>query len=262
MDLTGAPPQNRRRRDLRRTAAIALCLLLACVAARPALAAGNLLLNGNLATGTVNQPDHWRTEAWLNGPDAVQYTWIHPTASTPGTVEVSNFKPNDARWMQSLTLAPGWYYCSAELRTENVGTAATGASISMMTDGIRSIDVRGTTDWQRIGFYVRIGGHGADTDIALRVGGFSSLNVGTAFFRSARVERVAAPPPGAQRVFDLTAIRRAERPKPIGTPITLVAAFLFLAAMSVWGWRRFPLEGPAPVPQKPPKKKNRAGKRT
>lgn len=218
-------------------------------------AAANKLLNGNFATGSENQPDHWRTEAWLNGPEAVRYTWIHPTSADPGTLEVENFKPNDGRWMQSLTLGPGWYYCSVDVRTENVGAAATGASISMMDDDIMSTDVRGSTDWQRLGFYVKVSGRGADVDIALRLGGFGSLNVGRAFFRDASVERVAAPPPGAHHLFDLTAIRRASTPKPIGTPITLVLTFIVLIGIALWGWLRFPWDPPRVLRRKTAKPK-------
>ncbi len=244
-----------------RTAAMAAVAMLTVAAGRASAAPGNILLNGDLAKGSENQPDNWRTEAWVNGPDAVRYTWTHPTAGNPGTAAVENLKPNDGRWMQSLTLPAGWYYCSADVRTENVGTAATGASISMMEDGIMSSDVRGTTDWQRLGFYVKVSGRGADVDIALRVGGFGSLNVGRAFFRDARVERIAAPPPGAHRVFDLMAIRKASATGPIGTPITVLATFLVLAAIAIWGWRRFPLESPAPAPRAPAAPKAKSGKR-
>jgi dolichyl-phosphate-mannose-protein mannosyltransferase len=254
-------PPNRIDRRRWRIAAMAAVALLALAAARVPAAQRNILLNGDLDKGTENQPDDWRTEAWINGPAAVRYTWIHPAAGRPGTVEVENIKPNDGRWMQSLTLPAGWYYCSADLRTENVGTAATGATISMMEDGIMSSDVRGTTDWQRLGFYVKVTGSGADVDIALRVGGFGSLNVGRAFFRDARVERIAAPPPNAHQVFDLMAIRKASATGPIGTPITMVATFLVLAAIAIWGWRRFPLELPAPAPREPAAAKPKAGKR-
>jgi dolichyl-phosphate-mannose-protein mannosyltransferase len=245
----------------RRIAVIAAVALLAVTTVRAAAASGNILLNGDLRKGSENQPDDWRTEAWVNGPDAIRYTWMHPTGTTPGTLEVDNLKPNDGRWMQPLSLKPGWYYCSVNLRTENIGTAATGASISMMEDGIMSSDVRGTADWQRLGFYVKVSGRGADVDIALRVGGFGSLNVGRAFFRDARVEPIAAPPHGAHPLFDLTAIRKASETAPIGRPITLAMTFLVLAGIAIWGWRRFPLEMPAPAPRAPAKPKGKTGKR-
>jgi dolichyl-phosphate-mannose-protein mannosyltransferase len=246
---------------LARCAAIAMLALVVIAVARPANGAGNLLLNGDLSKGSENQPDHWRTEAWVNSPDAFRYDWSHPVGGGPGTLEVDNLKPDDGRWMQSLTLAPGWYYCSVQLRTQDVGTAATGATISVMEDGIMSSDIRGTTAWQRVGFYLRVGGRGADVDIALRVGGFGSLNVGRAYFRQPSVTEIETPPPGAQPQFDLQAIRRSGTSKPVGSPITLVATFILLAAIAIWGWRRFTYEPPAPARGKPAPPKGKPGKR-
>jgi hypothetical protein len=244
-----------------RIAAIVAAALLVVAAARASAAQGNILLNGDLSKGSESQPDDWRSEAWINGPDAVRYGWKHPTVGSPGSAEVENLKPNDARWMQTLSLSPGWYYCSVELRTENVGTAATGASISMMEDGITSSDVRGTTDWQRLGFYVKVSGRGADVDIALRVGGFGSLNVGRAFFRDAQVERIAAAPPHAHPVFDLMAIRKASETGPIGKPITLLLTLMALVAIGTWGWLRFPWDPPVASPRKSEKPKPDPGKK-
>jgi dolichyl-phosphate-mannose-protein mannosyltransferase len=199
----------------------------------------NLILNGNLAKGSEQQPDDWRTEAWVNEPAAFAYTWIHPQNDSPGQLEVNAIKPNDARWMQSLTLAPGWYHFSAEVRTENVGTKQTGATISIMEDGAMSPDIRGTTGWQTVGFYLQVGGSGADVEVALRVGGYGSLNAGRAFFRNVHAEKVASPPPGATPVYDLTAIRKASQPQPVGHPVTLWATFLVLALVACYGWRLF-----------------------
>jgi len=227
--------------------------LMACVAAILAIATAglaraadaNLMLNGDLAKGSEQQPDDWRTEAWVNDPAAFAYTWIHPRNETPGQLEVNAIKPNDARWMQSLTLAAGWYHFSAEVRTENVGTKETGATISIMEDGAMSPDVRGTAGWQTVGFYLQIGASGADIEVALRVGGYGSLNTGKAFFRNVHAEKLASPPPGATPIYDLTAIRKAAQPEPIGHPVSLWATFLVLALVAWYGWRLFGSEPPA-----------------
>jgi len=234
------------RRTILALAALAIALATVAIP-RPACAETNLMLNGDLAKGAAEQPDDWRTEAWVDEPQAFHYTWAHPEKGVPGQLEVDALKPNDARWMQSLTLPAGWYHFSTELRTENVGTQATGASISIMEDGAMSPDIRGTTGWQRVGFYLQIGGQGADVEVALRVGGFGSLNAGKAFFRDVHAEKIAAPPPEATPVYDLTAIRKADQPEPIGRPITLIATFLVLALVAVYGWRLFGAEDPAPV---------------
>ena len=217
--------------------AIALAAILGQRVARGAET--NLILNGTLAKGSGEQPDDWRTEAWVNDPDAFHYTWIHPTDSVPGQLEVDAPKPNDARWMQSLNLDPGWYYLSVQVRTEGVGDKATGASISIMEDGAMSHDVRGTTPWREIGFYLKVGDRGGDIEIACRVGGYASLNTGRAFFRHASLTRVAGPAPHAERVFDLDAVRKEAASPPVGRPWTLVASFILLATAAVIGWRAF-----------------------
>jgi len=219
---------------------IAVLMAARLAGAQPSPGAGkNLILNGKFATGSGNSPDYWRGEAWVNSPEAVTYRWIPPVDDQPAELEVDNLKPNDARWMQSMALQAGWYYISAEVRAENVPPDKTGANISLLEDGVMSRDLRGTTDWQRVGFYVKIGPHGADVEVGLRVGGFSNLNRGTGFFRDARVERIAELPTGAAPVFDLEAIRKAGQPVPIGQPWTLVATFILLAVIAWLGWRAY-----------------------
>jgi dolichyl-phosphate-mannose-protein mannosyltransferase len=246
----------RRERAIRNALMACAAAILLIAAARLAHATpANLILNGDLAKGSEQQPDDWRTEAWVNEPAAFAYTWIHPQNETPGRLEVNAIKPNDARWMQSLTLAAGWYHFSAEVRTENVGTKQTGATISIMEDGAMSPDIRGTTGWQTVGFYLQVGGSGADVEVALRVGGYGSLNTGKAFFRKVHAAQVASPPPGATPVYDLTAIRKASQPEPIGHPVTLWATFVVLALVALYGWRLFGSEESAPAVAKamPPK---------
>jgi dolichyl-phosphate-mannose-protein mannosyltransferase len=198
----------------------------------------NLLLNGDFAKGSEDQPDSWRTEAWINNPESFQAHW-HSYSDKPSELEVDNLKPNDGRWMQPLTVAPGWYQLSVDVRTENVGVKESGASMSVMEDGIMSADIHGTTDWQRVTLYLKVGGHGADIDVALRVGGFGSLNTGKAFFRNASIVRIDAPPPSATPTYDLNAIRQQGAPKPIGSPISLVVTFAVLAGFAWAGWRIF-----------------------
>ena len=239
-------------------ATLAIMLSVIALSPRARAAVANLLVNGDLAKGSEHQPDDWRTEAWLNDPDAFVYDWTHPAAGGPGELKVTALKANDARWMQALSLQPGWYHITAEVRTVNVGTQATGASVSIMEDGIMSADVRGTTGWQPAGLYMKVGGQGADVQVALRVGGFGSLNTGTAYFRNARVEKIPAPPAGAAQVYDLAAIRKAAEPLPIGQPITLVAVFVILGVVAAYGWWMFGVEEPLRKPIQPNRAERRA----
>ncbi len=199
----------------------------------------NLLLNADLLKGAGNSPDHWRTEGWDQRPSVTNYKWIAPAGGAPGELDVESSEPNDARWMQSLSLGPGWYYVSAEIRTEGVPSDRTGGAISVLEDGIMSEDLKGAAGWSKEGFYLNVGPHGADIELALRLGGYGSLNKGRAFFRNASLVRVSALPQSARRFFDLDAIRKASETPPIGKPWTLVAVFVLLGATAVVGWRLF-----------------------
>jgi hypothetical protein len=195
----------------------------------------NLLLNGDLRTGSSSSPDHWRSEGWEQKPGMTTFQWIH-RGSAPGELKVTNHKPNDARWVQSLTLPPGWFYFSARIRAEDVSSGGQGASLSILEGAIGTVDLHGTTDWQRRGFYLKVGPKGADVEVACRLGGFGMLNTGTAMCTDLKVTPTAAPPGAADPVFDLDQVRRQYATPPIGRPWTLAAAFAFTVGLALLGW--------------------------
>ena len=207
-------------------------------------ARAELLRNNDLSKGSGPQPDDWRTEAWIQEASAVAFNWTHPANGGPGELEVNALKADDARWMQSLSLSPGWYYISAEIRTEDVGAENSGATISVMEDGIMSPEIKGTTNWTRVGLYLHVGKKGADVEVALRIGGFGSLNTGRAFYRNTSVASIDAPPAAAQPTYDLEKIRESAQPAPIGKPYSLVLTYLLLIAIAYAGWYVFALEPP------------------
>jgi hypothetical protein len=63
-----------------------------------------------------------------------------------------------------------------------------------------------------------------------------NLTRGEAWFRRARVVKIAGPPKGG-RVFDLDAIRKTEATGPIGHLWTLIALFLALGSATLVGWQ-------------------------
>jgi dolichyl-phosphate-mannose-protein mannosyltransferase len=230
-------------------------------AASPTLSAGaadlaagpNLLSNGDFANGSGKSPDSWRTGGWNESPAITGYDWLHAPGSEPELV-VNNLQPNDARWLQTLTLGAGWYFITVEARTENVPAAAAGASVSLDEDSINSPELHGASDWQRLGLYLKVGEHGADVDVALRLGGFGSLNTGRAYFRKARVVKLAALPANAEPIFDLLVVRRSQVSPPVGRPWTLVATFVLLTILAVIGWKIYGADDlpPEPVEPQPP----------
>jgi len=222
----------------------------------------NLLSNGDFAHGSGKSPDHWRTGGWNESPAFTSYDWLHSTGSEPELM-IDNLQPNDARWLQTLTLGPGWYYVGAEARTELVPLNAAGASVSLDEDGINSPDIHGSADWQRLGLYIKVGAHGADIDVALRLGGFGSLNTGRAFFREARMVKLDALPANAAPVFDLTAVRKSQVAPPMGKPWTLPATFVLLVILAIVGWKIYGADelAPAPANPQPPSSLSRSERR-
>jgi hypothetical protein len=236
----------RREISLRRSitftrAALLLCLATLCLVNRPqiARAESNLLFNGDLTDGVANRPDHWQAEGWLTGPDITVYSWHHD-ANGPD-LEVSNLKGNDARWVQNVHLGPGWYHFTALIRADDVGPSNTGAALSVMEDGIISQQLHGTTNWRRVGFFLKVGQSGADVGVACRLGGYGSLNTGTAFCRELRAE-LEVPASSEDPRYDLDAIRGSNAPPQNPDSSALVISILVLCAailIGVVGWRRF-----------------------
>jgi hypothetical protein len=209
-----------------------------CAFAMPQIArADNLILNGDLSQGVSGAPAHWRSEAWQEGPAFSTYRWIH-SASGPDEIEITNLKPNDARWVQTLHLSPGWYHFTASVRTENVPNGKTGAALTIMEDGIISAQLHGTTDWQPVGFYLKVGGSGAEVIFACRLGGFDGLNTGRATCRDLQGSKVDEPPVDTSYKYDLDFIRTGSTqpsPAPASDNSAHVTFLLFVAALILAG---------------------------
>jgi hypothetical protein len=223
-------------------AAIAIALAATGLLIEPGVARAadrNLLNNGDFARGSGDSCDGWRVDAWILSPTATEFKWIAPIGAEPAELEIDTHHDNDARWEQTVSLAPGWYYFSVEARTDKILQFFIGATISVLEDSIMSANLKRTNDWTKLGFYLRVGPKGADVDVALRVGGFMNLNRGKAFFRRASVVKVSGPPPGNQYVFDLEQIRKDEVTGPIGQTWSLVATFIAFIVIAAVGWRMF-----------------------
>ncbi len=207
---------------------VALTLVLTV----PGRAADNLLVNGNFAEGTDNRPTEWRTESWIDR-DTTAFTWLPPFNGEQGSVEISNEKLNDTRWIQSTTLDPGLYEASAEILTNGVPVESwAGALISIGDQEVASLDVKGNTRWNRREVVFRVTREHTPVDVKLRLGGFLNFAVGNAFFRNAALIKIDQAPEGAM-VLDLDANRRLWA----GSPWTLVPVWLLLVGSFVIGWR-------------------------
>jgi hypothetical protein len=229
-----------------------LIVAIAAAADQSPGAPHNLLTNASLSRGSGSSCDGWRSDAWILSPTATNFTWIAPDEGHPGQLEVDTTHDNDARWAQTLSLSGGWYRISVWARSEDALPYFTGANISVLEDGIVSADLRGTQPWQQLVLYLKVPPYGADIDVALRLGGYTNLTRGRAFFHDPEVIRIDAPPAGATHLYDLGEIRKTEAGSPIGSRWTLYATYLLLAVAAVIGWRLLMFDQPAQAPQTVP----------
>jgi hypothetical protein len=219
-------------------AILSLAVLLLTVGL--ARAGDNIIANPDLTKGKGAVPEGWTSEGWISTPDASTYNWVHGPGG--GELEISSTKGNDARWIQNLHVGPGWYYFSAELRSDNVGANNTGASIGLMEDGIISQQLHGTNNWTRVGFYLKAGDQGADIVLDCRLGGFASLNTGRMACRNFKGEKVKEPPDNDTPRYDLDVIRNGGTPPPSaggGANVALPLALAILVLAGLFYWRRF-----------------------
>jgi hypothetical protein len=162
-----------------------------------ARASTELVKNGLLTEGHDGKPDGWRNEGYA--ADASVFSWTVGDNGL-GVLAIKSSQPNDARWAQNVPVSPGtWYQVTGWIRAEDVGSAAMGAYISLMDTFDNSRDLRGSSVWQPVGFWVKTGALETSLTIACRLGGYSSLNTGTA--QCAGISVVAAGMPRAGDPF-------------------------------------------------------------
>jgi len=169
---------------------LSLVIMAVLAWSSPAAAASDLVRNGIFSRGSGGQPEGWRHVAFNPDMSATRFSWT-AGATGIGTIIISSLKPNDARWVQTVRVTPSKsYWVSGWIRTENAGGDGIGAHITIMDRPYSSGDIRGTHDWQRVGFWVKAGPAETSLEIACRLGSYSALNTGTAYFTGISFEEV------------------------------------------------------------------------
>ncbi len=147
--------------------------------------------------------------------------------------------PNDARFVQELAVKQDTIYRFAcRARSENVGSAARGAGISVAEIQDGSPEIKGSgNDWQSLEFYGKTGPDQRKLTVTVGIGGYGSLNSGTAWFKDVTVEKVNNVPAGI-RIAPLQP-RTASAPIPADRSraggAVIVALGCFGALLAWWG---------------------------
>jgi len=162
-----------------------ILLALFCSAASPrALAAGQLLSNGELAGEGV--PAGWMVQSYLAG----DYT----VAASDGAAELTSTDYNDLRLLQRVEVEENSVYIlTAEVSASHV-MGGKGACLSIdnySIDGayIYSEGILGSADWTPVTLAFSTGEGQTEILAALRLGGYSQMSQGAARFRNVRLER-------------------------------------------------------------------------
>ena len=230
-------PMRHVRRATQRSLAALIILILVPVLAH----AENFVQNGDLARGNGSTPDEWRTDRWETAAGATEFMWQAPSGDKPGQAGIKNVKPNDARFVQDLRVREqSWYHITGKIRTDNVGLGQIGAYLSLMEGFQNTQDVKGThPDWEAVEMWVKTEKWQDRLTLALRLGGYSSLNTGEAWFADISAEPVSGPAPNAKNVY-----QPAERQGGIA-PLGLWALILLLSLITgaLWYYLRQPPGG-------------------
>lgn len=159
----------------------------------------NALLNPSFEDGEFSPdgtPDDWSTSAY--DPSA-QFFWSDSVAFKGNlSAGISAPTPNDASWIQTITLDPVTnYLLSGWIRTEDVahneGVDA-GANLNLFGSFNRTEGVFGTSDWTYVSMPFSSGDSGEQT-ISARVGFFAGTTTGTAWFDDLQVTPIYAQDP-------------------------------------------------------------------
>lgn len=152
---------------------------------------------------------------------------------------ISAATPDDARFVRELAVEPDTVYrFSCRARAENVESNARGAGISVLDSTDGSPDIKGSgNEWKLLEFYGKTGAGQHTLSVTIGIGGYGSLNSGTAWFRDVAVGKAGSVPAGI-RIAALSppsdsASESGARSRLGGTVIAALGSFGLLLAW--WG---------------------------
>jgi len=208
-----------------------------------ALASEPLLINGDFETVQSGSPANWSPDAYQPGEDVSKLNLQEGDAhSGSHFVRIENLQANDSRWVQTVQVQPSTIYkFSAWVRATGVGTAQSGANLSVMGVTTLSQDLKDTNGgWTQVELYGKTGAEQTELTVALRIGAYGNLNTGTADFDDAQLEPVVEPPAGKtvqafspDQQAPAQAQPQADKPHPGFAAFSIIAALAYLV-FCVW----------------------------
>ena len=159
-------------------------------------ASGNLLLNADfMELDDDDLPVDWYTDAYILDAGYSLFSYAEGDSEHPMAVVIQNIGENDARYAQTVDVEPdSLYLLSGFVKAENV-EGGHGANLSV--EGVYAFseqyyDTEG--QWQYIEYY---GETGPDQDyltVFARLGGYSGVSTGKAYFADLSLTKVDSVP--------------------------------------------------------------------
>ena len=235
---------------------LALMMALACVIPALGEEAPNLLLNGDFSEIEDGGPAHWRQDMWLK--DGASVLALDPEGYDGEAVYVRNLQANDARYAQTVAVEPDTVYrVSAKVRAS--GCDSEGRAANLSVEGLNCyseslFDTRG--EWRDLTLVGLTGPEQREVTVFLRVGGYSALSTGEAWFDDVEMVRLDEVPADAtvQNFFQNASAASRSAParsdaEPTRYTETLLL-FICVYAAAVLGFTR--KRGRAPISSRKP----------
>src|SRR5208283_2484302 len=154
----------------------------------------NLLLNGDLSSGSNDTPRDW-TRSALALPGSLKWSPAGELEIDTGAAQFRVFY-----WNQTVTLAePGWYHLRAEAKTDNPGVRA---ALKIEGAGSTGGATESNLEWKPIEIYFKVA---ASENVKIGCG-VRGISAGNARFRNLTLTGIAGAPPGGARLIDLTPV--------------------------------------------------------
>lgn len=177
---------------------LAFILMLVFIAGQPAftLAADdldNLLQN----PGFEQKSEQWTADSWISGQEGSRFMAEQGEArSGSGYLILENRVANDAKWVQKVKVeAEAYYRFSAWLKAEGADPELTGANVSVLGTTATSEHYHETNgEWTYVELIGKTGREQTEMKVALRLGGYGSLNQGKAYFDDASLVKLEQAP--------------------------------------------------------------------
>ncbi len=175
-------------------------ILVWALACMPAMAEGNLIQNGDFEQiGVDGLPEGWTPNMWHWEKGISRLTAEQGGYDGGWCVAVENAEANDARFEQTVSVKPDTMYrLSCMIKAEGCPEDEAGAGISV-ADTFESSDYVYETqgEWVEVELYGITGADQHEVTVMARVGGYSAINSGKAWFDQFAMEEVDGAPADA-----------------------------------------------------------------